>query len=259
MSRVLERAGARLRSRAGVLRDTLRNVPSIMAAAHLGPSLIADAGLTLEDLIGDGFEGLGLRYATWAEQAQSLASGIVAEFIGEFRSSATMPGLAAAQAAHLRDSTEYLAREIGELARIRLFDAALIQTGELVPAGFVRAVTAIAGGTTEVSIEGGSWVALTAGGTQAVPGIATGPDIMDALRDEGAGIPGYRWVYGPAQRGAPFPPHVRLDGVTFTNFDDPKLANPGPFPPYSHFLPGDHAGCRCDYEPILIPPPTRNP
>jgi hypothetical protein len=48
-------------------------------------------------------------------------------------------------------------------------------------------------------------------------------------------------------------PHMNLDGQVFRNFDDPVLANGSGWPPYSFYMPGDHAGCICDFEPIIVP------
>jgi len=42
-----------------------------------------------------------------------------------------------------------------------------------------------------------------------------------------------------------------LDGTEFDNFDDPRLTNGSPFPPYDYYFPGDHTGCICDFEPII--------
>ena len=64
----------------------------------------------------------------------------------------------------------------------------------------------------DVTISGDAWVALTVHGTQSVPGLATGPDIVDTLTAAGASIEAYRWVYGPAQRGQPENPGEMLNG-----------------------------------------------
>lgn len=57
---------------------------------------------------------------------------------------------------------------------------------------------------------------------------------------------GWRWVASRSRR--PFAPseHHRLNGVTFTDWDDPRLANrTQPWLRASHFHPQDHDGCRC--------------
>lgn len=247
MLRALERAGNRLKGRAGIIRDTLRGVHPMIAAATLGPSLVADA-FTLDELIGDSHDDVVARYAVWARQTADDADQIVGELLGTTNISAKID-----RQAHLDESVEYLRNGLGELTRQRLFERSLIQTGELIPSGFTRAVLAHAGGQANVTLSGSAYVALTPSG-QPVPGLATGPDTGEAIRAGGGAVEAYRWVYGPATRGQPFPPHVRLDGRVFQNFDDPQLANTSGWPPYSHYIPGDHQGCRCDYEPIVLSP-----
>jgi hypothetical protein len=66
-------------------------------------------------------------------------------------------------------------------------------------------------------------------------------------------------VYGPAFRQRPFEPHMRLDGTEFGNFDDSQLINGSGFPPYGYYFPGDHSGCICDFEPIIIESATEIP
>jgi hypothetical protein len=73
------------------------------------------------------------------------------------------------------------------------------------------------------------------------------------LADKDAYVNGFVWVYGPARRRS-FEPHLLLDGREFTNFDDPRLANDYGWPETSHYYPGDHNGCVCDFEPIVGTP-----
>jgi hypothetical protein len=56
----------------------------------------------------------------------------------------------------------------------------------------------------------------------------------------------HTWVTGDPQR--PFEPHQELDGVEFENWDDDRLVNNEPWPPYDFYTPGDHDGCLCDTE-----------
>jgi hypothetical protein len=87
-----------------------------------------------------------------------------------------------------------------------------------------------------------------------VGGIGLGDLLRGEMASRGVAVEGYRWVYGPAARRRPFEPHARLAGTTFQNFDDDVLANSAGWPPFSHFMPGDHSGCLCDVEPVLIAP-----
>lgn len=253
MMRALERAGNRLKGRAGVTRDTLRGVHPTMAAATLGETLVADAGFSTFELIGDdAFDGVTSSFKVWATDAADQAHGIVGSFLG-IHTVASDTLLEAAQADHIGEAAIFLRNEMGNLASVRLFDPQLIQSGELIPQGFVRNVLARAGGQGDVVTSNAAYVALTPQGN-AVPGLATGPDIDGYLRGNGGTIEAYRWVYGPSQRQQPFPPHVRLNGKAFRTFDDPVLANGSGFPPFAFYMPGDHAGCRCDYEPIMLTP-----
>jgi hypothetical protein len=52
----------------------------------------------------------------------------------------------------------------------------------------------------------------------------------------------------------PFEPHQELDGVTFTDWSDPVLANTGSFPAGGYYIPGDHGGCQCDVAPVIVGP-----
>lgn len=253
MVRALERAGNKLKGRAGRLRDTLRGVHPTLAAATLGPSLIADAGFTLDELIGDAHVDVASRYRLWAQHTADEASNITGELVGGWSVSAKAR-LADVQAAHLAESHDFLKNQLDELTRVRIFESSLITSGDLIPTGFARSVLAVAGGTTDLTTTGYAYVALTAHGTQPAPGLATGPDVIDAARGAGAVVEAYRWLYGPAQRGQSFPPHRRLDGKAFLNFDDAVLVNTTGWPPFSHYMPGDHEGCRCDYEPVLLSP-----
>lgn len=253
MHRALERAGNRLKGRAGVLRETLRNVHPVEAAAVAGPVLIADAGLDADQLLDGAFEDVVLRYRTWADEAVDESLGIAAGLVGEWRTGVP-EAMKATLAGHLDDSAKYLEDALGGMAVQQLFDpkAVLFRTGpDLVPTGFVRHVTAIAGGATDISSSGYAFVALRSNGNP-VGGIATGPVITQGLRDHGVTVEAYRWVYGPARRMEPFRPHLALDGKVFQKFDDPILANHHSFPPFAFYIPGDHAHCRCDFEPIML-------
>ena len=72
------------------------------------------------------------------------------------------------------------------------------------------------------------------------------------VRVEGGG---WQWMTGGPMR--PFDPHARLIGTKFSRPDDPKLANPGSWPPVAHFHPGDHKGCRCRTVPARVPADRR--
>lgn len=251
--RALERAGNRLKGRAGVLRETLRAAPPMLAPSIAGPSLIADAGLTVDELLEGSWDDVVVRYRKLATVSFDDASGVVGQVIGEWRTGYPR-GMRETFAAHLDESVAMFESGLTGIAADRFIDPkGLDEFGELVPAGFVRHVLARAGGTADIAATGYAFVALTGDGS-ALPGLTTGPVVTGALRDHGATVEAFRWVYGPAQRATPFRPHVRLSGVVFRNFDDPKLANTRGWPPFAFYIPGDHAGCKCDAEPIILAP-----
>lgn len=236
-----------------MLRDTLRTVPPMYAAATAGPNLIADAGLTADDLLDGAWDDVVVRYRKWTGAAFDEATGVAAGVIGEWRTGYPA-AMKATFGSHLDESADLLRAGLHGIAAEKFLDPkGLDEVGELVPNGFVRHVLARAGGTADITSSGYAYVMLTADGGP-LPGLATGPLIEDALRDHGAVVNAFRWVYGPAFRSQPFRPHARLDGVVFRNFDDPKLKNNGTFPSVSYFIPGDHRGCRCDAEPIILTP-----
>lgn len=260
LARALERAGNRLRSRAE-WRQTLRMVPAHLAGATLGPTLVATA-FTDDELLADAFAPMKAQFYEWGAAAQAEAIDSVGRFVSGFTVS-ERSALQLRQAADLDEAWGWLERHLTELAGARLYDplAAADAVGEVVaglavPPGLIRQAMAIAGGAVgiETSASGGAWVAVTDAGTRPVGGIATGELVRDLLRSHGVQTEAYRWVYGPAARSAPFEPHRALNDRTFTSFDDPVLANHSGWPPFAFYMPGDHRGCLCDFEPVLIAP-----
>lgn len=258
MGRALERAGNRLRSKAGKLgvdRELLRHVGPLAVAATLGPALVAAA----DDAPLEGaWAELERQFREWGAAAQAEALDVAAQAAAGF-STAERTALQLRQAADLDEAWTWMRGSLDSLAQARMFDPTPgLALGEFdatmrVPTGLVRQAMARAGGATGLVTSGSdAWVALYPDGTP--PGmIGTGELVGGALRDNGVGVEGYVWVYGPASRRHPFEPHMDLDGVTFVNFDDAVLANSGSFPTDAFYFPGDHAGCVCDYEPVIIP------
>lgn len=261
MTRALERAGNRLRSKTNGTehRTMLRNVPVTHGFATLGATLVAQV-FGDDDPLDGAWDELEAQFLTWGQQAQDDALDVAHRVSSGF-STAERDTLKLRQAEDLNQAWAWMREALDSLAAARLFDPdpSAPDLGEFdptlkVPTGLVRQALARAGGATGlVTQDGGAWVALTDGGTRPAGGIGTGELVRGALRDNGAMVEGYRWVYGMAFRARPFEPHRQLDGVTFQNFDDPVLANPNGFPPYGFYMPGDHTGCICDFEPTIIP------
>jgi len=262
MVRALERAGNRLRSKTNGTehRTLLRNVPVTHGFATLGQALVAQV-FGDDDPLDGAWDELEAQFMAWGDQAQDEALDVANRVSSGF-STAERTELRLRQADDLAQAWAWMREALTALATARMFDPdpAAPDAGEFdptlkVPTGLVRQALARAGGATGLVTEdgAGAWVALTDGGTRPAGGIGTGELVRGALRDNGAMVEGYRWVYGPAFRQRPFEPHRNLDGVTFQNFDDPVLANPNAFPPYGFYMPGDHTGCICDFEPTIIP------
>lgn len=261
MGRALERAANRLRSRTNGTELASRARQAPHPFAHLGQQLVADVMGEADPLAG-AWDDLGASFLAWGADAQDRALAILDRAAGGLRST-VLADLAAQQSEDLATAWTWFAGALTQLAGQRLYDPspAAPERGEFdpsmrVPTGVVRQSMARAGGAAGLvaTESGGAWVTLVDAGTRPAGGIGTGEVIRSGLRDAGVATEGYQWVYGPAYRARPFEPHAQLDGVVFTNFDDPVLANTEGWPPTAYFMPGDHAGCICDFVPILIPP-----
>ncbi len=261
MRHALDRAGSILRSRSPSNRAILRDVPKNRVAATLGYELSIRAATTDEALDG-AWDELERQFMAWGAAAQSDALETASRIAGGF-TIAERDAYMLRQADDLATAWAWLKDALSALAAQRMFDPdpAAPEFGEFdptlqVPVGMLRQAIARAGGTSGLLTNdaGGAYVVLGDSGRRPAGGIGTGELLRDAMRDHGVATEGYRWVYGPASRHRPFEPHRELDGVEFVNFDDDVLANTSGFPDGAFYLPGDHQGCICDVEPILIPP-----
>lgn len=259
VNRALERAGNRLRSRSEH-RAVLRNVPAHLAAATLGQDAVAAAGGEAA-LLDEAFVAMRQAFLSWGGSAQDEALNLVGSIVGGF-STTERDALKLRQAGDLDTAWVWLEDTLRSLTAARLYDplVGLDTVGEAldglsVPPGMIREAIARAGGAAGIETLGqDAWVTVADGGTRPVGGIGTGDLLRDVLRSHGVLTEAYRWVYGPAARSRPFEPHRALDGKTFATFDDPVLTNASGWPPFGFYMPGDHKGCVCDVEPVLIAP-----
>jgi hypothetical protein len=257
LDRALEKAGNRLRS-SQQLRPRLRGLADMRWAANeLGPALIADAGFTADVLLEDAWAALETQFNEWVTQAGADALTIVEEITGNM-SRARRAEMQLRLLENKDEAWKWLSTNMSDLAKRQLFDPETIAiaeaAGELslssrVPPGLVREALSRAGGAA-LRGEAGNVKALQ---NTPIGMLATGGDITDALTDGGARIDAFQWVYGAAQRKT-FEPHLALNGTVFANFDDPVLTNTDGWPDTPYFYPGDHNGCVCDFEPIVITP-----
>lgn len=266
VTRAVERAGSRLKSKAGATRSTLRSVAPMYAAATLGPSLVAAAGFTDDELIGDdAWTALQAQYMQWGAKAQGDAlkiAGKLAKWDDKKRAH-----LAARQGVDLVESWAWMHDALTKLAHRLLYapDGTITAAGEVdptsrVPTGLVRQGIARAGGVDGLEIVGPDemYVAVKNGGAP-IGGIGTGDLLGQAMAADGVSTEGYEWVYGPAFRAHPFEEHLALDGEVFAGFDDDVLSKStaNSWLPTTSYFPGDHPGCACDLVPVLVGPDDR--
>lgn len=264
LHRALERAGARVVSKARTsssqpIRDAVREVPTWLVPATLGPAVVAALGLTETQIIDAAFAELHDQWEKWVATGQQQA----------LRDAASIAGLdvsvAYAQVAGkfaddreagwrvLRGAMEDRARQL--LAERPLADAeVVVEVDNLLSVNAVRAALAVAGGF------GGSVTSAGLGDNLApmssaepMGGIGTGTTVTGLLTDSGGNVAAYQWIHGYSDN--PFEPHLALDGAIFSEFDDSALSIP-PDAGWSagYWTPGDHKGCSCDFMPMWLPP-----
>lgn len=255
MERAIEKAANRLRTKHPD-KAAARSLGNREIAYQLGAAAVTAA--LGEDPWAGSWDGLKESWDSWTSTAATEAIGIVSEVSG---------GLSAAQESAMGDRLSaasddafgWFSDSLSGIADQRLFDPSVATPiiGEfddtsMVPAGAVRQAVARAGGAAGLDTSrGGAWVTVTADGADP-GGLAFGQITRDVMAENGAGIEGYLWEYGPGLR-RPFEPHLRLAGVEFINFDDDVLANKEGWPEFAFYIPGDHDGCLCDAVPIIIP------
>lgn len=256
LRRALDRAGASIRSR--VRRDraataAIRGVPNVDVAATLGPAILARFGITEDELMQEAFDTFGPRFDTWTAAAQEAALNLL-ELDPERAQSA-----AAAQASDRHDAWAWTAAALTTLAAASLYNPSpgAPPQGEsdpsaMLPFGMIRESVARAGGAEGIGLGPGEIGIYIDGGTRPAGGVGTGQLIEDLVVEGGGSFEAWEWVYGEAPRLAPFEPHLELDGVIFSSWDDPVLTNTYGFPASATFAPGDHAGCLCDFVPTVI-------
>jgi hypothetical protein len=258
MVRAQEKAGARVRTlaaRTAAGRTALAAAGEVRNAgmvAALGPAVVA-AVAPDEDLFGGAFDHLEGHWDAWVAAVQ--AEGVkLADAVGT---------LTVAQRAEFEEQQAdhrhagWLLLHASLLIAANNLAAGLIDVpddGEFddvlaVPPATVREALARAGGATDLERDrsGG----ISHGHDTPAGLVATGDTVRYAFAAAGVPWVGYEWVYGDAStRARPFEPHRALAGREFETWDDPVLANPGPWPAGDRYQPGDHLWCRCSFVPL---------
>jgi len=239
LDRVIEKAGARLRSKAQsnptllALSDGVPNrlLPQTLKGRFAPTDVVSEADF---DAVRKRILARWRRTATQAEA--TLARLVDAEPAdpqqvdedmrdGDSRLLAVL--LAAALAALFTPDGTPDPAEVGEARDTR------------VPVTELREAMSIAGGGAPSYVDAGAWE-LIAGGRRT----------DQALRGIGAVSAGFEWRYGdPASRVRNFEPHQRLNGVRFETWTDDRLTvtADGSWVGGTHYRPGDHRGCLCLY------------
>lgn len=262
MARALEHAGNRLKTKMLASAETRLQAKALgreHVAFHMGRDAVTAAlGADVWDVA---WAGLGESWTSWTATARDEAISVLSGVVGGL-SDAERLALSDRLTLAAEDAWSWLSDSMSEVADAKLFNPAAeiapalgeFDASLTVPPGLIRQAVARAGGAAGLdTAAGGAWVAVNPEGGDA-GGLAFGQFARETLRAKGAGIEGYEWDYGPGHRSQAFKPHLRLDGKTFVNFDDPVLSNGHGWPPFSFYIPGDHNGCQCDAVPIIIPP-----
>ena len=257
MQRVLDRAGARLRSKArrdNSVTAALDDVHNGHVAATLGPKIVRSLVAAGErELVEDGFDELHDRFDGWTAAAQGAALAAVLAYRAD---GVDVDEVEHEQARDRDDAWRWLRDALIGAALGLLFSPDRVddEPGELgdvrVPFEIVREAVGRAGGAASNLGTVASRV-KDIGVLARSRGVATGVRIANVLQVLGVQERGLLWVYGQAPRRT-FEPHLSLDGQTFTGPEDDALTVGGTFPRTSHYYPGDHRGCRCRWAQVLV-------
>jgi hypothetical protein len=282
LARVLERAGARVRSAAQrdrSLAAQLTNLDPVAIPAALGRDKVGEL-VQVADLVTDEYTRLRGQVTSWLRDAGVQAGLVACDVVGVNPNGAAGQRLSAEVASrlaqHVNPAWKLLLEELHEAAEWELFEpTALVddepgeRSGSLLSAQDIAEVLAVAGGerpTLIASADEAEFARRDDKGKKRrhrrpdkkrrardTPGtgVATGPVMQAALAAEGAVLMGWEWDYRDFVPRKMFEPHRRLDGIRVSTWSDPKLdTDPrnswlGP-----SFAPGDHKGCLCGSIPI---------
>lgn len=261
LTRALERAGAKLRTSRQVRDIVASQIRHAEVASTIGADGIEAAGFNAEDLIEGAFVTFETQFKGWVLDAVDATLDVIADIVEIDDADRAM--ITDEFSDHIASGWSHLIESLERVTIDEMTTGALtaasnpgeVDPSSLIPTGLIRQALAVIGGQVETSDDPnvGAWVSLTPFGTPA-GGVATGERMRRTMRTRGAEVQGFRWVYGPGIRQTKFEPHRRLDGREFDNFDDDVLANTTGWPPFAFYMPGDHAGCKCDVEPIIRAP-----
>lgn len=272
VTRALERAGSRLRSKAQkdqALVHQLRRLPIGQWAMTMGREQAFALGADLRFLLKSAFDDLGDKFRTWVSDAVGKLVARVLAFLG------LKPGTREYNAAEERMRAGMASRtgpawtRFHEALTVRverlLFDGEgePLADGEtttvVIPPWMVRNALADIGGLPETASGFDARGNIPTG--EPTTGMADGTTVTRELATHGIVTLGREWRYNPTLIRHTFEPHEELDGTRFTSWTDDALRTDIAHAWIGEFYrPGDHEGCLCTAVPTYAipdtPPPT---
>jgi hypothetical protein len=264
LARVIERAGARVRSQAQKDRAVAGAIGGL--EAHLIPAKLGrervESFVPVSDLLADGYSRLRGQFGRWMGQAAAQVADVVVDLLRVSGAQADRVRVQVTDRLSSRTDLAWqtLAEKLDAAAEVALFlpDPLTPDPGPgepvdtLISPADVEDVLRVAGGGQPVR-ESSQTQAPMRADTPGPGGYGTGPDVSALLEEHGAVLLGWEWQYRFSIKRDRFAPwHTQLDKIRFATFTDPALDTEpqtewiGPY-----YFPGDHAGCRCRVVPIM--------
>ena len=244
--RALEKAGSRARSS---LQQRNRELAAEDVCPRLGEERLGELGLREDSLLAKAFDALGGKFVRWTTQAATQAARLVSDML--HLPLTALAALTRTLTARIPAAWKGLESRLTARALDRLYGrTGDEQLGEvpdtIVSPGDIRAALAEIGGLPPGGVGGDG---ATIRPDEVLSGLALGRDIVEAIEQRADRV-GFSWKYGITPRERQFEPHKRLNGRRFLGWDDAGLLTDASTAWVgTHFAPGDHPGCLCDYVP----------
>ena len=270
VSRVVERAGAKLRStmasgRVGTLKHEAKmefaSVSNRRLLSTVGRERIISLGVEPDDLFSAEFDDLEARWDDWLAGAEDDVVSIASKTLGVDPDGESIARYRMKADERSKAGWLFLSAALLSIARKSVFDPAPhAQLGEvsstIVPAGVVRFALSVAGGNSPIRSSSGGVKDGSTGGYAG--GFSTGDDVAALWGNAGQPWTGFEWIWNDEGQKV-FEPHFVLGnsgpdggGVQYSADDDPVLSTEGTGAEWigDFFFIGDHDGCRCDAVPL---------
>jgi len=247
VKRSLERAGARTVSKIrgdSELKSLVMDVPSEHVFSYIPVDRRTTFALDEDKLVRDTIENARQGFFDLVTRAQDTGWRTLGGHV--------LDAGKAMQSDNVQRSWDWL---VGQLVTLtRRFLNKPKSDGNYVPMEIVRDAATLAGGGSHMDAPAG------AVGPRSEPK-DSGRAVLSTSILEATGWElgdRYRWVYGISDNS--FEPHVKLDDTIFESWQGQELAavEPDGWPYVTHYYPGDHGGCRCDWLPEVLDPEMVN-